>query len=271
MTRNPNAVACGLCLTASLILGGQYFLDALVLFDAGSNLYAQDNRYLYKSYADRKEGIVKSWQHVAGERLILVAAAIANSEARLPRDNTPYHLGFYLKDSAKVNIEIWEFEKLYKMEPSQNTWNEGPQQFSWPSEIPRYYNIAIKDLFPLAKIAGSHSQKIVPVVLYYDKPQGAEVCYDFCLVALDEIDTLKFKVYDVQTATPQPIYQGTLRDQRAHARINVRWPGKDQNNRAVKNGWYCLFLEAKFKARPPVNSKYQFYHHAGLLREERFK
>lgn len=271
MARNQNAVACGLCLTASLLLGGHYFSDVFTLFDAGNNLYAQDNRYLYKSYGDRKEGIVRSQQLVKGERLILVAAVIDDQDAELPRDNAPYHLGFYLKDSAKVNIEIWEFEKLYKMEPSQNAWNEGPQQFAWPSEIPRYYNISINDLFPLAKVAGSHSQKIVPVVLYYDQPQGAEVRYDFRFVALDEIDTLKFKVYDLQTAAPQPVYQGTLSDQRAHARINVRWPGKDQNNRAVKNGWYCLFLEAKFKARPPVTSKYQFYHHAGLLQEERFK
>jgi hypothetical protein len=90
------------------------------------------------------------------------------------------------------------------------------------------------------------------------------------LVAQDEISVLAYKIYDTQTEAPKLVYSDTLRDLRAHERISVRWRGKDRNNLAVRSGWYTLFLEARFKARPPVASEYQFYHHAGLLQEERF-
>jgi hypothetical protein len=66
------------------------------------------------------------------------------------------------------------------------------------------------------------------------------------------------------------VYSDTLSDLGAHERISVRWRGKNRNDLAVKSGWYSLFLEASFKARPSVASEYQFYHHAGLLQEERF-
>ncbi len=270
MMRNQTTFALGLVLTVSLIQGSQYFPEAVLLGDTASNLYAQDNKYAYQQYDDRKEGIIKSSQLVAGERLVLVAATIANNEPLPQQNGNQYHLGFYLKDSAKLSIEVWEFEKRYKMEPLENKWNSGLQQFAWSPEIPRYYNIALKDLFPLAKIAGSHNQKIIPVVLYYVKPQDTEVSYYFYFVAQDEVSTLTYKIYDTQTETPRLVFSDTLSDLRAHERIRVRWRGKDRNNLAVKSGWYSLLLEAKFKVRPPVTSEYQFYHHTGLLQEERF-
>ncbi len=270
MTRNQKTFALGLALAVSLIRGTQYFPDALLLGDMGNDLYAQGNKYAYKQYDDRKEGIIISSQLVAGEKLVLVAATIANNEP-LPQQNVnQYHLGFYLKDPAKLNIEVWEFEKRYKMEPLENKWNSGLQQFAWSPEIPRHYNIALKDLFPLAKVAGSRNQKIVPVVLYYVKPQGAEVSYYFYFVAQNEISILAYKIYATGTEMPKLVYSDTLGDLRAHERISVRWRGKDRNSLAVKSGWYSLLLEAKFKARPSVILEYQFYHHADLLQEERF-
>ena len=270
MTKHQKNLALGLALMVSLVRGTQHLPEAVLFGDAESDLYAQDNKYAYKLYDDRKEGIIKSNQLVAGERLVLVAAAIANNEPLLQQNGTQYHLGFYLEDSAKLNIAVWEFEKRYKMEPLESKWNSGPQQFAWPSEIPRHYNIAINDLFPLAKIAGSRNRKIVPVLLYYSKPQGAAVSYYFYFVAQDEVSMLAYKIYDTQAETPRLVFADTLNDLRAHERISVRWHGTDRNNLAVKSGWYSLLLEAKFKARSPVTSEYQFYHHAGLLQEERF-
>jgi hypothetical protein len=270
MTMNHKIFTLGLALMVSLIPGRQYFSEGVLHEATGNNLYAQGNKYSYKQYDDRKEGIIRSSQLVAGERLVLVAAAIANNEPLPQNSGSQYHLGFYLKDSAQLNIEVWEFEKRYKMEPLENDWKSGLQQFAWSAEIPRYYDIGLEDLFPLAKISGSRTTKIVPVVLYHVKPQFSEVSYNFYLVAQDEISVLAYKIYDTQTETPRLVYSDTLRDLRAHERISVRWRGKGRNNLAVRSGWYTLFLEASFKARPPVVSEYQFYHHAGLLQEERF-
>lgn len=264
MKMNQKIFALGFALTLSLIQGSQYFSEA---FWHKNSLYAQDNKYPYKQYDDRKEGIVRNGKLVAGEKLALVAAVIANHESSPQNGVNQYHLGFYLKAPAKLSIEVREFEKRYKMEPLEKDWKSGLQQFAWSAEIPRYYDIGLKDLFPLAKISGSLKTQIVPVLLYHLKPQFSEVSYNFYFVAQDEISVLVYKIYDSQTETPRLVYADTLRDLRAHERISVRWRGKDRNNLAVKSGWYSLFLEASFKLRPLVVSEYQFYHHAGLLQE----
>ncbi|MGH7455276.1 MAG: hypothetical protein ACRENG_28235, partial [bacterium] len=80
-------------------------------------LYAQDTRYLFKEYADRKEGIVRKEQLVAGEKLFIISLAVENREPLSSANASAYNLKFYLKDTSRVSIEIWEYDKFYKMEP----------------------------------------------------------------------------------------------------------------------------------------------------------
>lgn len=231
-------------------------------------LYAQDGPYPYAAFNDRKEGILKKRELVAGEKLVLVAAAITNNEAP-PAGNPPYHLGFYLPGPAKVKVQIWEFDKQYKMEPLQKQWQSGPNRFAWSPEIPRYYNIAVKDLLPMARMTESPGQEIVPVVLYYRRPEGAVVGYHFYVVALDEIITLTYKIYNLQTEPPALVYAAVLQNLPAHQHLKVQWHGKDQNNTVAASGKYSLFLEARFK-RGMVAAEYPFYHQARLLQEKTF-
>jgi len=230
-------------------------------------LYAQDGPYAYAAFNDRKEGILKKRELVAGEKLVLVAAAIANNEAPPPTGNSPYRLGFYLPGPAKVKVQIWEFGKQYKMEPLKKQWQSGPNQFAWSPEIPRYFNIAVKDLLPMARMTESPEQEIVPVVLYYRRPEGAVVSYQFYVVALDEIVALTYKIYNLQAEPPVLVYIAVLQNLPAHQHLKVPWHGKDQNHRATASGKYGLFLEARFK-RGTVAAEYTFYHHARLLQEK---
>lgn len=243
-----------------------------LLFEIRSNLYAQKPRYPYKKYESRKEGIVKKKQLVAGEKLVLISAAIDNFESRPKKDAAVYNLGFYLKESARVKIEVREFENYYKMQPLRIVYPPGPNSFSWPSTIPRYYEIALEDLFALAKIRGSGSNLILPIVLYYEKPQNPDMSYRFCFIPYKTINLLEYKIYNL--LSKQLIFTKTLKDLPREKIICVRWNGKDKNNNPVVSGLLNLNIKATFKAPPgsvihkTVTLNYQFYHFANLIKHE---
>jgi len=106
------------------------FFAALAWSTSPSALYAQNTRYPFKEYADRKEGIIKKETLVAGEKLLLISAVIENREP-LPAGNTSScNLKFYLKNTARVSIEIWEYDKSYKMVPFLKSYPAGLTKFS---------------------------------------------------------------------------------------------------------------------------------------------
>ena len=112
-------------------------------------LYAQNTKYPYKRYEDRKEGITKPRKLVAGdEKLELISALIENDESEPQEESQWYKLGFYLPNTARVKIVVNQIEKSYKMEPSKRDYSSGTYRFSWPSEIAKYYNIALHELLP---------------------------------------------------------------------------------------------------------------------------
>jgi len=240
-----------------------------VLLGSGDSLYAQTPKYPYRKLDNRKEGIVKSKQLVGGERLVLVSAAIENDEAMPEENAAEYNLAFYLEDTSRMTVVVREFEKLYKMEPLKREYPSGLCRFSWPSEIPRYYGIGLQDLSPLAKVSGSGGRRIVPVVLFYAKPEIQNPSYRFCFVPHHSVSKLEYKIY--QSSSLEPIYTGELSDLRADKEACLRWPGKNQNNEIVTDGWYHLVVTVTFKPRPGTpprrgTSKYQFYHYAGILK-----
>lgn len=134
-------------------------------------IIVQEPKYKYKNYGDRREGIVPRTQLVTGEKLDLIAAKIENLE-KVPTGSIPsqYRLGFYLAESARLKIEVREFEHSYKMQPTLKIYPPGCDAFKWPSKIPLHYGIDLDRLFPLSEIRGSGGSTIVPIVLFYERP-----------------------------------------------------------------------------------------------------
>jgi hypothetical protein len=234
-----------------------------------SALYAQNTRYPFKEYADRKEGIIKKATLVAGEKLLLISAVIENREP-LPAGNiSSYHLKFYLKNTGRVSIEIWEYDKSYKMEPFLRSYPAGLTKFQWPAEIPQYFDIALKDLFPLAKTLDSGPTTYLPIVFYYNNPELKGQYYSFGFIPLKSIDTLEYKFYKFQSTAL--VHSGKLRDLKKDQKLFIQWNGKGQNNRPFDSGLYTLVITSTYKPRPgvrpapPVTTKYQFYHDLSLL------
>jgi hypothetical protein len=157
------------------------------------------------------------------------------------------------------------------MEPLRTSFPAGPSLFPWSAEIPRYYGIAIHQLLPLAKAAGNNGERIVPIVLFYEQPKNRELIYRFGFVPQQAVTVLNYKIYPAGSTAP--IYSATLRDLEAEQRAEVRWQGRDQNNKPARNGPYVLWLEATFRALPgeqgrKVTTTYEFYHHADILRSK---
>lgn len=274
MSKNRTAAIFALALLPSLIGFELNPFERRFFLKWGNSLYAQNpTKYPYKNYENRKEGIIKSRQNVAGEQLVLVAAAIENNEPAPQPEAAEYKLAFYLEDSSKLEIVVREFEKLYKMEPLRTQYPSGVRTFAWPAVIPRYYGLAIPHLFPLASVAGTDGERIVPVVLFYAAPKDTALIYRFCFVPLKTVSVLQYKIYP--TGSLQPVFAATLRGLEADRHAYLRWAGRDQNNRPARNGLYTLILEATFKPLPgeqavKVTSTYKFYHYADILKSKNF-
>ena len=106
---------------AATIIGPAILLLVLAWPDFASRLCAQEDEYPYKKYEDRKEGILKVKELVAGEKLELISAAIAPQETQPQAASDQYHLAFFVEDSSRVQLIVQalvpEIQRLYKMEP----------------------------------------------------------------------------------------------------------------------------------------------------------
>ena len=232
-------------------------------------LQAQE-RYTYRVYQDRKEGIVPQRTLVAGEKLVLVSAGVEDG-VPLTVENAPeYKLAFYLhEDAKKMSLVVRELKKRYKMEPLRREYPAGLNSFSWPAEIPHFYDIAIHDLAPLAELSDSSGKKVVPVALFSKAPNPATAQYRFCFVPSQAISVLEYKIYPSNTL--QPIHAATLQGLAAEEEACLSWRGRDRNNKTAEDGWYHLLVEATFRPLPgqaarKVTAKHTFYHSAEMLK-----
>ncbi|HEX9653918.1 MAG TPA: hypothetical protein VGA99_09410 [bacterium] len=240
-----------------------------ILFAVSSFCYVQEPQYPYKQYEDRKEGIITNRRLVAGEKLVLVSAAIVNDEKAPAGKPQRYSLGFYLPNKSRLNVALREYNKSYKVELLQNDYPKGIFRYSWPAEIPTYYDIDLHGLHPLVRVSEPGSQKIVPVVLFFEQPQGARVNYRFGFIPSQDINVAEFNLYP--SGVLEPIYSGTINDLAADKDFYINWPGITHQNRMAKSGLYTLVVTATFKPRPgtpapTVTSKYEFYHGSNLFK-----
>ena len=121
---------------------------------------AQETRYPYQAYEDRKEGIVKERQLVAGEKLVLVSAAIAHDQPAPKGQAQVFSMGFYLPSETKLKVVLREYSKAYKLELLQQDYAAGVFRYSWPAEIPQFYQIGLGDLRPLVKVSEPGSRTL---------------------------------------------------------------------------------------------------------------
>ncbi len=254
----------------------EYPSCAIIAIKISTEAFAQETKYPLEKYHDRIEGIAKPPKLVAGEKLFLISATIEHEEPMPAEKKMPhYNLRFHLEDSARIKIEVWEYDKpphgySYKMEPLRRIYAAGHNDFTWPSTISLYYQIGLHDLLPLAKTLDSSRSIILPVALYHTTPDIKGMSYSFCFIPTKTVDTLEYKIYNTQTAklVNDGILTGLLKDNKFY----IRWDGKDRNQRIPGNGLYELILTATFrsprglKKMPPVITSNQFYHYAGYLK-----
>ena len=236
------------------------------------NVYAQPKKpkFPYKKYGDRKEGLIINKKKLVSGKVNLISALLENQEIIHDENIPQYNLGFYSSDSAKIKIEVWEYNHYYKMEPLRKTYNPGIHTFSWPSAIPLYYDIGLNDLFPLAKTRGSEGQKIIPIILYYQKPHAPSINYKFSLISNTTIIALEYKIYKL--ASNEPIFTARRKDLPGDKIFHIRWNGKDNQNNPVPTDLLILNIKATFKSkiRREVILNYHFYHFADLLKQKEF-
>ena len=235
----------------------------MAVFIATSLVSAQEPKYPYKLYDDRKEGIVKERQLVAGEKLVLISAAIVSDKNLPPAGPHSYSLGFYLPSASRLNVVLREYSKSYKLELLQKDYEPGAFRYSWPAEVPQYYNIDLRDLHALVKVSEAGSQRIVPPVLFVDQPDPKQVKYSFCFLPYQKISAVEFNIYPAESL--EPIYSGSIKSLEAEKQFYLEWPGTDNKNTLAQSGIYSLVATATFTPRPgtpalTVTSKYQFYH-----------
>jgi hypothetical protein len=234
-----------------------------VFFIPATVVHAQEPKYPYKAYEDRKEGIVNERQLVAGEKLVLVSAAIANDKPAPKSEARVFSMGFYLPSETKLRVVLREYSKAYKLELLQQDYPAGVFRYSWPAEIPQFYQIGLGDLHPLVKVSEPGSQKIVPPVLFFDQLDGKEVHYSFGFIPYHNIGVAEFNIYPAETL--EPIYSGSIEHVDAEKEFYIDWPGTNKKGETAKGGLYTLVVTATFNPRPgtpatTVTSKYQFYH-----------
>ena len=263
----------------SFLLSSNFSLDIKLsgykLILSGNPLCGQDSKYPYKKYKDRKEGLIKKKKLVAGEKLVLISAAVENIE-KISADSKPsqYNLGLYLNESACLQIEVREFDVYYKMQPLQFNYKRGVNIFSWPAEIPMYYNIGLNNLYPLAKTRGADKIRIVPILLFYQKPQSTGVIYIFSLIPNKTIKELEYNIH--RPEQQEYVYTAKLNDLLKDKIFQIRWNGMDSQNKPVTSGLLTLNIKATFKSSPgseirkEVTLNYHFYHFADLLKQKEF-
>ncbi len=258
------------CFVASLINLIAFF-SAFDWPVSPSALYAQNKKYLFKEYTDpnRMEGIVLKPQLVAGEKLLLISATIENSEPPSAGNISSYNLKFYVKDTVRVSIEVWEYDKSYEMAPFLKSYPAGLAKYSWPPEIPLYFKIALKDLFPLAKTVDSGLPTYLPITLYYTNAELRGQFHSFGFTPLKSITILEYAFYPLSSTTP--VHSGRKKDIRKDQKIFIQWNGKDSNNKMTDSGLYTLVITASYapkpgtSPRPPITTQYRFYHQRDLL------
>ena len=269
--RNRILFLLGILLLITQIWPGQYLPGRYLpnLFD--SCLYAQDSKpkYPYENYGDRKEGIVKSRELVGGEKIELVSASVENNEST-STSPSHYNLVFYSPDTSHIRLVVREFENLYRMEPIFRTFPVGLRKFSWPSQIPLYYEIPIAKLSPFAEVVGSAGEKIIPVLIYNTEPKDINLRYRFCYVPQLAVSALEYTIYESNSLSL--VYTGAPRKNLDKEKEEcLDWDGKDKNNNMVKNGWYYWAIKVTFKPAPgenpvSINLNHQFYHYAEILK-----
>ncbi len=246
----------------------------LPLFECGHNLYAQEPRYPYREYRDRKEGIIEDIEFVSGQKLVLISANIENQEPKPGKLPGLYYLGFYLNKPARLNIEVKENRKSYLMRPSQQVYSRGPNIFAWPSKISAYYKISLMDLFPLVESYDSEISTIIPIALFYKKPTNKELVYNFCFIPQSKIKVVEYKIYSL--TSNELVASGKLNDLEMDKEFYIQWNSTDRRNANVSDGDYLLNIKSFFEPplgstfSPPVTLNYKFYHYAELLRRELF-
>jgi len=239
--------------------------------DESNILYAQDARYPFKRYDDpkRKEGIIQSRKLVSGEeKLDLISAYIENDESKPPGGASWYHLAFFVPETSQIRVVVQEPKNSYVMEPAQKVYPSGTFKFSWPSKIVDYYEIALTDLLPLAKVATSGDRRIVPLVLFYQKPQDPELRFNFCFIPYTAVSLIEYNIYESETL--ELIYSDSLSNLPANDKVCLFWNGKNQENEKVKSSLYQITMEATFAPKlgtlaKKVNSTYEFYLYNDLL------
>jgi hypothetical protein len=256
------------CIAVCLINAGAFFAETNWPASPKA-LYAQDQKYPFKDYGDREEGINQKMQLVAGEKLLIISAVVENREPMPAENASAYNLEFYLKDTSQVNIDVWEYDKSYEMKPRVQSYPSGLATFSWPSEIPRYFNITPKALFPLAKTSDSIPPIYLPIALYVSGAEQRGQFYSFGFIPLKSITELEYKIFRLQS--PNSLHSGKLRDIRKEQKFFISWNGRDQNNRLTASDLYTLVITTKYTPKPgtppkpPVTTQYQFYHDLDLL------
>lgn len=252
-----------------------YFFCAITCFLINSNniLFSQDEKYPFKKYSDRWEGIVEDRQLVAGEKLVLISAKLETNENIPITAEDAYNLKFCLEKSDHLKIEVWGYEKYdkpYKMVPLRTKYLHGLNTFSWPSKISKFYNFSLNDLSALAQIITTDNIPVyVPLVLYC-KDKNIEIeNYNFCFIPFNSIEILEYKICEKSSGIT--LYYGKLSNLIKENKFSIKWNGRNTRNELVQNGYYILIIQAAYKARPGKKQKpevttiYEFYHNIEIL------
>lgn len=232
---------------------------------------AQDERFQYQRYENRKEGIVNRKELIAGEKLVLISASIENNE-KLDNNREPekLNLDFCINDSVKIKIQVREFEHNYLMVPLNENYGKGKHTFQWPAEIANFYKITHQEMLPLGMVKSNHSKKIVPMMIYNSKPKNLTVVYKFSFYPHQTIFQLKYYIYG--SNINQPIFSDERKNLIKDEIFDLRWNGRDTYDQPAPNGQYNLFVEATFQpAFGSVNYRkipltFQFDHFANFLK-----
>lgn len=235
----------------------------------GGNLYSQ-TKYPYEPYENRYEGILAK-KLVAGERLVLLSAEIENIGSSGKTDSV-FSLEFFSYDTLSVRIEVWEHDKLYKMQPFVQNCLPGIHGFSWPAKIPIHYDINLADLSPIAKTIGMSGPIFLPIRFVESvRDNENNQKYVFTFLATKSIDSLAYSIYDFKSKLLQ---SGNFYDMSKNQKIIVEWHGMTSDSTLAASGLYSIVVKAAYTPKPnilpkpPVTTRHDFFHRVEFFRAE---
>jgi len=230
-----------------------------------------DPNYLFMEREDRIEGLVPTASNISNEKVELKSATIEYADDGSQNNGQSYALGFFVHDKSVIDIDILNVgsDYTYRMHPLNTVYLPGAHLFRWPSDIPKHFNIGVRNLSSYATISNSNSpaEVVVPIAIFSGTTKHITPEYRFSFKLQAQPERIKYQILD--GATDQEVFSQLTESPDLIPVFS--WKCVDASGAPVKSGRYSIGITVTFpempgmKQLPPIPLYYQFDYEPSLF------